>query len=87
MATIPKLLFVLLVGVVAGLISGLSIRGQQVKTPPGYLITEAEITDPAALQTYGDKLAATLAPFSTITTSFVPAKFRLSRAMRQRAGS
>ena len=58
-----KPIFILLVGVLAGLISGLSIRGQQAKTPPGYLITEAEITDPAALQTYGEKVAQTLAPF------------------------
>jgi uncharacterized protein (DUF1330 family) len=64
MKTNPKPIFVLLVGVLAGIISGLSIRGQQVKTPPGYLITEAEITDPAALRTYGDQLAETLAPFN-----------------------
>jgi uncharacterized protein (DUF1330 family) len=64
MATNWKVIFVLLVGVLAGMISGLSIRGQQVKMPPGYLITEAEVTDPAALQNYPDKLAETLAPFN-----------------------
>ncbi len=34
------------------------------KTPPGYVIAEAEITDPAALQDYGKKIAETLAPFN-----------------------
>jgi uncharacterized protein (DUF1330 family) len=64
MKTNPKLILVLLVGVLAGMISGLSIRGQQVKTPPGYLVAEAEVTDPAALQKYADRLADTLAPFN-----------------------
>ncbi len=64
MTTNAKLVFVLLVGPFIGMISGLFIRGQQAKTPPGYLIGEAEITEPAALQNYGEKLAATLAPFN-----------------------
>ena len=64
MKTSPKPIFLLLVGVLAGIIGGLSIRGQQVKTPPGYLVAEAEVTDPAALQKYADKLAETLAPFN-----------------------
>jgi uncharacterized protein (DUF1330 family) len=64
MKTNPKPIFLLLVGVLAGMMCGLFIRGQQLKTPPGYLITEAEVTDPAALQTYGEKLAKTLVPFN-----------------------
>jgi uncharacterized protein (DUF1330 family) len=64
MKTSPKPIFLLLVGVLAGMISGLSIQGQRAKTPPGYLVAEAEVTNPAALQKYADKLAETLAPFN-----------------------
>jgi uncharacterized protein (DUF1330 family) len=58
-----KLMFALLVGVSIGLSGGLGIRGQQVNTPPGYLIAEAEITDPSRLQGYAEKVEETLAPF------------------------
>jgi uncharacterized protein (DUF1330 family) len=64
MKTNPKLVFAVLLGLSIGMIGGLSIRGQQASTPPGYLIAEAEITDPAALQTYAQKLEQTLAPFN-----------------------
>jgi uncharacterized protein (DUF1330 family) len=64
MKTNPKLVFAVLLGLSIGMIGGLSIRGQQASTPPGYLIAEAEITDPAALQTYPQKLEQTLAPFN-----------------------
>jgi uncharacterized protein (DUF1330 family) len=64
MKATPKLAFAVLVGVSIGMIGGISIRGQQAGTPPGYLIAEAEVTDPAALQKYGEKLAETLAPFN-----------------------
>jgi uncharacterized protein (DUF1330 family) len=60
----PKLVFLTLVGLLIGMISGLSIRGQQAKTRPGYLIGEADITDTAALQNYGEKLTETLVPFN-----------------------
>jgi uncharacterized protein (DUF1330 family) len=42
----------------------MAIRGQRVKPAPGYVIAEAEITDPAALQDYGKKIGETLAPFN-----------------------
>jgi uncharacterized protein (DUF1330 family) len=64
MKTNPKLVLAVLVGISIGMVSGLSIRGQQVTTPPGYLIGEVEITDPARLEKYGEKLAETLAPFN-----------------------
>lgn len=59
----------LLVGVVVGLLAGATgnnaIHGQQVKTPPVYLISEADaITDPAAIKEYGAKVPETLAPFN-----------------------
>ena len=64
MKTNLKLVIAVLVGVLIGVTSATAIRGQQVKTPPGYLIAEAEITDPAALKNYGQKIAETLAPFN-----------------------
>jgi uncharacterized protein (DUF1330 family) len=59
----------LLVGVVAGTLVGAAgnhaIHGQQVKTPPGYVISEVDaITDPAALKEYAAKTPETLAPFN-----------------------
>ena len=55
----------LLVGVVAGVLFGAAIHGQQVKTPPAYVISEVfEITDPVALKEYGAKAPETLAPFN-----------------------
>ena len=58
-----KLMFAVLIGLSIGLIGGIAIRGQQVKTPPGYLIAEAEATDPSKLQGYAEKVEETLAPF------------------------
>jgi uncharacterized protein (DUF1330 family) len=42
-----------LVGVWIGVAAAGVIHAQQVKTPPGYIIAEVEVTDPAALQKYG----------------------------------
>jgi uncharacterized protein (DUF1330 family) len=58
-----KLAFATLLGVLIGGISSIAIRGQQVKTAPGYLIAEAEVTDPGKLQNYAEKLEETLKPF------------------------
>jgi uncharacterized protein (DUF1330 family) len=58
----------LLIGVVAGVLvgaAGNAIHGQQVKTPPVYLISEADaITDLTAIKEYGAKVNETLAPFN-----------------------
>jgi uncharacterized protein (DUF1330 family) len=59
----------LLVGVVAGTLVGAAgnhtIHGQGVKTPPVYLISEADvITDPTGVKEYGAKVLETLAPFN-----------------------
>jgi len=64
MRTNSKLVFATLVGVLIGATGKIAIRGQQVKTPPGYVIAEAEVIDPTALQKYGEKIAETLAPFN-----------------------
>ena len=59
----------LLIGVIAGVLAGAAgnhvIHGQQVKTPPVYLISEADaITDPTGIKEYGAKVLETLAPFN-----------------------
>jgi uncharacterized protein (DUF1330 family) len=76
MKTRLKLMFAMMVGVSIGAIGGIAIRGQHAKTPPGYVIAEAEITDPAALQEYGKKIGETLAPFNhrlVVSTSRIQA--------------
>jgi uncharacterized protein (DUF1330 family) len=64
MKTKLTLIFAMLVGILIGSIAGVAVRGQQVKTAPGYLIAEAEITDPGKLQNYAEKVEQTLAPFN-----------------------
>jgi uncharacterized protein (DUF1330 family) len=64
MRTNLKLMLALLVGVSMGSIAGVVVRGQQIKTVPGYLIAEVEITDPGKLQNYAAKVEETLAPFN-----------------------
>jgi uncharacterized protein (DUF1330 family) len=58
----------LFIGVVAGVLIGAAginaIHGQQVKTSPVYLISEADtVTDPTAIKEYAAKVNETLAPF------------------------
>jgi uncharacterized protein (DUF1330 family) len=64
-----KLNYRLLIGIVAGLLVGAvgnsAIHGQQVKTPPVYVISEVDaITDPTALKEYAAKAPETLPPFN-----------------------
>jgi uncharacterized protein (DUF1330 family) len=42
----------------------MAIQAQQVKTPPGYVIAEVEVTDSTAMQKYGEKVPETMAPFN-----------------------
>jgi len=49
---------------VIGVAGANATHAQQVKTPPGYLIAEVEVTDPATMQKYGEKVPDTLAPFN-----------------------
>jgi uncharacterized protein (DUF1330 family) len=58
-----------LIGVVAGVLAGAAashaIHGQQVRTTPVCVVSEADaITDPAAIQEYAAKVNQTLAPFN-----------------------
>lgn len=59
-----KLLFAALIGISIGVVCAMVIRAQQVKVPPGYIIAEVEVTDPATMQKYGEQITPTLAPFN-----------------------
>ena len=63
MKTNLKLMLALLFGISVGCLASRALRGQQLKTAPGYLIAEVEITDPGKLQDYAAKVESTLAPF------------------------
>ncbi|MFZ0416602.1 MAG: DUF1330 domain-containing protein [Candidatus Sulfotelmatobacter sp.] len=52
MKTKYKVAMALLAGVLIGVAGARAIHAQQAKTPPGYVIAEVEITDPAALKQY-----------------------------------
>ncbi len=64
MKTNRKLGVALLVGVSIGVAGAEAIRAQQIKTPPGYVIAEVEVTDPATMQKYVEKIPESLAPFN-----------------------
>lgn len=64
MKTNYKLALAVLAGVSIGIAGARAIHAQQVKTPPGYVIAEVEVTDPTTMQKYGEEVPATLAPFN-----------------------
>ena len=64
MKTNHKLALAVLAGISTGVAGAMAIQAQQVKTPPGYFIAEVEVTDPATMQKYVDKMPETLAPFN-----------------------
>jgi uncharacterized protein (DUF1330 family) len=60
-----KLLVAVLAGLLVGAVGSSAIHGQQVKTSPVYVISEADaVTDPTALKNYAAKVPETLAPFN-----------------------
>jgi uncharacterized protein (DUF1330 family) len=63
MKTNYKLSLAVFVGVLIGVAGG-TIHAQQAKTPPGYVVAEVAVTDPATMQKYGEKVPETLAPFN-----------------------
>ena len=64
MKTYQKVSLAVLAGVSIGIAGAKLISAQQVKTPPGYVIAEVEVTDPATMQKYVGKISETLAPFN-----------------------
>lgn len=64
MKTNQKLALAVLAGVLIGVAGARAIHAQQAKTPPAYVVAEVEVTDPTALQAYGEKAPATLTAFN-----------------------
>lgn len=64
MKTNRKMALAVLAGVLIGVAGATAIHAQQAKTPPGYVIAELDVTDPATMQKYGEKVPETLAPFN-----------------------
>jgi len=64
MRTNRKLGLAVLIGIAIGIAGATAIHARQAKAPPGYIIAEVEVTDPATLQKYGAKVPETLTPFS-----------------------
>jgi uncharacterized protein (DUF1330 family) len=56
-------MFAVVAGAWIGVLVAPAIHARQTKAAPGYLIAELEVTDPAAMQKYGEKVPETLAPF------------------------
>ena len=63
MKTNHKLALAVVAGAAIGAAGASAIHAQQVKTPPGYVIAEVEVTDPGTMKKYGEKVPDTLAPF------------------------
>ena len=64
MKTNHKLALAVLAGVSIGVAGATAIHAQQAKVPPGYVIAEVDVTDPATFQKYREKIPETLAPFN-----------------------
>ncbi len=64
MKTNHKLALAVLAGVTIGVAGATATHAQQVKTPPGYVIAEVDVTDPTTFQKYAEKVPETLAPFN-----------------------
>jgi uncharacterized protein (DUF1330 family) len=64
MKTNHKLALAMLTGLSIGVVGSKVIHAQQVKTAPGYVIAEVEVSDPTMMQKYGEKIPETLAPFN-----------------------
>jgi len=56
-----KLGVAVLAGISIGVAGAHAIHAQQVKTPPGYVIAEVDVTDPEAFKKYAEKVPATVA--------------------------
>jgi uncharacterized protein (DUF1330 family) len=63
MKTTHKVALATLAGIAMGVAGAKVIRAQQTQTPPGYVIAEVEVTDPATMQKYGEKVPETMEPF------------------------
>jgi len=64
MKTNFKVALAVLAGVSIGIAGARLMRAQQVKTRPGYVIAEVEVTDPTTMQKYGEKAPQIVASFN-----------------------
>jgi uncharacterized protein (DUF1330 family) len=64
MKTNYKLTLAVLAGISLGVAGAVAVKAQQVKTPPGYVIAEVEVTDPTTLKKYGEKAPQIVADFN-----------------------
>jgi uncharacterized protein (DUF1330 family) len=64
MKTNSKLGLAALAGLVIGVAGARAIHAQQVKTPPGYVIAEVEVTDPVTIKEYGEKAPQIMESFN-----------------------
>jgi len=64
MKTNHELVLAMLAGVSIGVTGVKMIYAQQAKVPPAYVVAELQVTDPTAMQKYGEKMPETLAPFN-----------------------
>ena len=58
-----KLAVAVVTGISLGVAGTHAIRAQPVKTPPGYVIAEVDVTDPEAFKKYAEKVPPTVAAF------------------------
>jgi hypothetical protein len=86
MKTNLKLALAVLAGVSIGNIGARAIHAQQVKTPPGYVVAEVEVTEPAALQKYAAQAPQIVASHGGHYVDVAETYKRL-RASRRRATS
>ena len=63
MTTTSKILLAAMAGASIGAVVARAIQAPQQKETPGYVVAEIEVTDPAAMQKYGERVPETLAPF------------------------
>jgi uncharacterized protein (DUF1330 family) len=59
-----KMAFAVLAGIVIGGAGTSGIYAQSAKTPPGFVVAEIEVMDPAAYKKYLEQIPATQVPFN-----------------------
>ena len=63
MATRDKIILAAIAGALVGAAAARAIHAGRAKEAPGYFVAEIEVTDPAAMRKYGERVPETLAPF------------------------
>ena len=61
--TTYKVILAAAAGALIGAVGARAIQAPQQKEAPGYFVAEIEVTDPAAMRKYGERVPETLSPF------------------------